>query len=450
MVIGLKALYIKNIGRGCSTGRGADPGKRRARARHKPASRPRVEICFRTDLRRYPEWQQAFARERKDHRYYEIVEDTIHQGFQYRYLLINDDTGRVCAVQPCFLLDQDLLAGIDPRLRAAVAVIRRLWPRFLVMRTLMVGCAAGEGHIDSGDETSMRRHAGILASELQNCARGLSAKLIVLKEFPASCRNSLQAFGDNGFTRLPSLPLVRLNIAYGSFEEYLNTTLGANTRGKLRKKFRAAARGPAIEMSLVEDISAVIDDVYRLYLQVFERSKLRFEKLSKDYLLSLGRRMPDKMRFFAWRREGAIVAFAMCMVHDDTVYFEYLGLDYGIAFDVHLYHRVMRDLITWAMASGYKSCVSTGGNYDPKYHLRFALDPLDLYVRHTSGIVNFILKLALPLATPIRCDPTLMLFPNYAELWGSPEPGRRWRWIDERGARGAPTGSGLRIPGSGR
>ena len=105
-------------------------------------------------------------------------------------------------------------------------------------------------------------------------------------------------------------------------------------------------------MSLVDDIGRVVDDVYPLYLQVFARSKLKFEKLSKDYFRALGRRMPDKIRFFVWRQQGRIVAFAMCMVDRDTIFFEYLGLDYDVALDLHLYHWVIRDLMRWAMARG--------------------------------------------------------------------------------------------------
>ena len=44
------------------------------------------------------------------------------------------------------------------------------------------------------------------------------------------------------------------------------------------------------------------------------------------------------------------------------------------------------------------------------------LDPLDLYVRHTSTAANIIL-LALPWMGPARYDVTLKLFPNYQELW---------------------------------
>jgi hypothetical protein len=70
------------------------------------------------------------------------------------------------------------------------------------------------------------------------------------------------------------------------------------------------------------------------------------------------------------------------------------------------------------MARGYKWCCSTAVNYDPKYHLRFMLDPLDLYVRHTSSLLNLALKLFHPLAAPTRSHPTLRQFANYADLWG--------------------------------
>jgi hypothetical protein len=49
-------------------------------------------------------------------------------------------------------------------------------------------------------------------------------------------------------------------------------------------------------------------------------------------------------------------------------------------------------------------------------HLRHLLDPIDLYVRHISGIKNAILKWVLPLIEPTHYDKTLQKFPNYGEL----------------------------------
>jgi hypothetical protein len=105
------------------------------------------------------------------------------------------------------------------------------------------------------------------------------------------------------------------------------------------------------------------------------------------------------------------------MVHGDTMFAEYLGLDYTVALELHLYHYVFRDLVSWAIENGLKWFQSSALNYDPKLHLRYRLEPVDLYVKHTSAIVNTIMRIALPLLEPTRHDETLKKFSNYHDLW---------------------------------
>ena len=121
-------------------------------------------------------------------------------------------------------------------------------------------------------------------------------------------------------------------------------------------------------------------------------------------------------------QEGRIIAFSLCMVEGSDIYAEYLGLDYTRALELHLYHYAFRDVVTWAIANGYKSFRSSGLNYDPKLHLRSRLDPIDLYVRHTSGPMNAVFSRLLPLLEPTRSDPILPNFHNYQELWGDCVP----------------------------
>jgi predicted N-acyltransferase len=200
----------------------------------------------------------------------------------------------------------------------------------------------------------------------------------------------------------------------------MDQALNSATRRKLRKKFRIAAQAAPIEMSIVDDVSPIIDDVYPLYLQVYERSTLHFEKLTREFFCGLGRLMPEIVRFFVWRQEARIVAFSLCMVEGDALYAEYIGLDYAVALKLHLYHYAVRDMISWAMAKGFKWLRSSPLNYDPKLHLRHQLDPVDLYVRHTSALPNALLKRILPLIEPTRFDLTLKKFSNYSELWERP------------------------------
>lgn len=383
-----------------------------------------VEIFSRRELQQCPQWQRAFASQHKDSRYYEIVEDTIHPEFHYLYFAVRDCGGAIRAIQPFFILDQDVLTGVRAYCGGLIDAVRRRWPRFMIMKTMMIGCVAGEAHLDDGSEVLRAANTELLAAEILRHARALGVRLVVLKEFPGSYRGVLSCFVRSGFTRVPSMPLTRLNIAYVSFEDYMDKALNSATRAKLRKKFRATETDAPIELSVSNDIGAAIDDVYPLYVQVYERSKLHFEKLSKEYFCRLGQAMPDKVRFFVWRRNGKAVAFGECLVHGDTMYAEYLGLDYSVALKLHLYHYVFRDLVRWAMTHGYKWFQSSGLNYDPKLHLRYRLMPVDLYVKHASPVVNVILRRALPWLEPTRYDKTLKKFPNYSELWEAAVPRR--------------------------
>ena len=48
--------------------------------------------------------------------------------------------------------------------------------------------------------------------------------------------------------------------------------------------------------------------------------------------------------------------------------------------------------MSWAIANGFKSIVSTSLGYAPKLQMRHVLEPLDLYIRHTSPLMNAVLQ----------------------------------------------------------
>jgi Peptidogalycan biosysnthesis/recognition len=375
-----------------------------------------VDVMTGEELARCRRWPRAFAAERKDSRYYEIVSRGIRQGFDYRYFALRDPAGEVRAIAPFFMLDQDLCAAMTGA-QPALAALRQLWPRFLTARTLMIGSAAGEGHLDGDDEMPHAVQLRLLRDWIPFHAERLGAHLVVFKEFPAKYRGVLACLLEDGYTRVLSFPMTWLDIDYPCFEAYMADALSRKTRRDLRLKFRAAAAAAPITMTVTSDITARIGEVYPLYSQVFARSKWRFEKLTPEFFCALGQRMPDKVRYFVWTQEGRAVAFSLCMIAGEDIFAEYLGLDYVCALDLHLYHHAFRDVVRWAMANGYKRFRSSGLNYDPKLHLRSSLDPLDLYVRHCSPVVNKVLAGVLPALEPTHADPVLRRFPNYDEMW---------------------------------
>ena len=365
----------------------------------------------------YKVWVSGFAEYSVDHRYYEVVHESLRDQFAHYYLLLKDAGGMTRAIQPFLIVSQDLATGTPAAIRNLLARVRRRFPGFLKLRMLMVGCSAGEGDIVLEKQSrDIAWTVEALKESLTPVARRLKAMLIVFKDFPKIYRQSLDRLSRFGFKRVPSMPATKLDLDFPDFEAYLKTRVGYTMRKNLRRKFRKT-EGHPIECEVVTDISPHVDEVYPLYRQTFDRSELKFEELTKPYLCELGRRMNDRARFLIWRREGRIIAFASTIVHEGVLRDNYIGLDYSVALEYHLYFVTWRDTIVWALKNGIHTYHSAPLNYDPKYHFRMELEPLDLYVRAPNGLVNAVFKWVLPLLEPTRYDPVIRKFPNANDLW---------------------------------
>ena len=350
----------------------------------------------------------AFAEQAKDFRYYEISAETLAGQFNHFYLVLQNDRTGQTALQPIFLVDQDILEGLPGNLNAALVWPRKVFPRWLKLRMLVAGCSAGDGALDCSESWAVTA----LAEALEIYARKAKASIVLMKDFPAKYRPALKPFVVQGYRRVPSMPGCVLALDFASFEEFMSARLGR----KLRYKYIKLNKQQPIAWEVLTDATAIAGELHALYKQTHDRSKMRFEQLTPEFFARIGRAMPDRARYFVWRVEGKIAAFALCLVHGSTMQHLNIGFDYSVSFDLQLYYVTMRDLFRWALDQGLKVYETGQLNYDPKYHFRMKLAPLDLYTRHTSSLLNQFYKLSLGFLQPVRHDPTIRRFPNTAEL----------------------------------
>jgi len=356
----------------------------------------------------------AFATRCRDFRYYEITEAGLPEQFEYHYFVLHEEVSGEWAIQPFFFVHQDLLAGLPQSLRSLFSGIRKGWPGFLKLRMLMIGCATSEGELDH-DRPWL---AQALLDAVEAYRRRAKASLILLKDFPSGARPALALFSHNGYQRAPSMPAARLEFDFVDFEQYLMTKLSKVFRKNLRRKLRASEGTAPIIMEVMTDASAIVDEIFPLYLQTHERSEFNFEKLTKDYFRLIGQRMPDRARYFIWRQNGRIIAFSLCLVHEGVIYDLALGLDYPLALELSMYYVTWHDVIQWGLKNGMKAYHTGPLNYDPKLHLKLVLSPLDLYARHNWALFNPFFKLAIKYLEPTRHDRVIKQFPNASELYG--------------------------------
>src|SRR6478736_6338432 len=150
-----------------------------------------VRVVQLPELQNCDAWKRALQNKCKDYRYYEIVEETLECGFEHHYLMLEDASGNLCAIQPVFFVQQNLVEGVPGKMRSIVDGIRKVFPRFLTMRVLMVGCGAGTGDLGACDEKDDPWVADALRASLRTYARRNKASLVVFKDFPTTYRSAL-------------------------------------------------------------------------------------------------------------------------------------------------------------------------------------------------------------------------------------------------------------------
>ena len=111
-----------------------------------PFAQGTARVLTLSAVRNLEAWKHAFPNKCKDHRYYELIERTLANDFEYRYVVLEDSEGTVRGIQPILFVRQNLIEGVRGVFRAIVDLVRKTFPRFLTMRVLMVGCAAGAVH----------------------------------------------------------------------------------------------------------------------------------------------------------------------------------------------------------------------------------------------------------------------------------------------------------------
>lgn len=372
-------------------------------------------------------WPQSLSHACYDHRYFDLLAGTITDRFTHLRIELSEGSGAPRAAQPAFLVREDLLLGAPAAIRRAGNLLRHAVSGALTLNMLMIGNATGEGVLAGGDGETGAWTARALAATLPALGRELGASLVVFKDFPISHRGVLDSpLASAGFARLPSMPGATIDLAgFKDFEAYLAKAHSRSRRADLRRKFRDAA-GDSPETRIDMEVCSHLGDLqlaaqaHALYQNVYDRATLQFERLTPEFLLELGRAMPDRARFFLWRRAGRLVAVNFCMLHDTSagrmIKDNYIGLDYSLALDLHLYFLSWRDIIDWSIRNGVTQYWTAPLNYGPKLDLKMRLAPLDLYVRHVSPLFNPVARRVIPAFGPTRGEKTLPRFENFSDL----------------------------------
>jgi predicted N-acyltransferase len=350
------------------------------------------------------EWDGVFPAIAESYNFFKTLDETLQRQFKHRYICIYEEDRLVC-LAPCFIMDYPLETTVEGFLKRAALRIKAVFPKLLTLPALICGCAAAEGRVGFKDITRPDIRE-FLVSAIFSLAKSEHLNFVAFKDFTDEYGLLFTTLEKSGFHKIHSYPAVELDIRFDSFEAYLSS-LSRITRKGLLRNFREVEKLPALQMETTNALGSLLDEAYELYLNTLKKSDVQFEMLSKDFFRVISQNAPDETRYFLWKLSGKLVAFDLCLLSNNILVDEYIGLDYAYAYKYHLYYLTFRDIMLWCIKNGVKTYESGALNYDPKKRLDFKFIPQSFLVRHSNPVLNFFLGFLCLVLKPENFDPIL-------------------------------------------
>jgi predicted N-acyltransferase len=337
------------------------------------------------------EWKSVFPDVLESYEFLKTLDECNLEQFSLYYIMVYKGRAPVGATA-CFLVNYSLDTSISGPLRRISNSIKKAVPNIFSIKAFVCGMPIGQGRIGViGDRDEVVK---AILRRIEQAAKKLRASIVAFKDFDSTYDDMLSPLKKAGFTKFESLPTTELEVRFRDFEDYLKTLSGA-TRYDLRRKFKKVSGLEPVRLEIVDSLNeGMLDDVYRLYLDIVAKNEMNFELLPKDFFRKISENMPGRAKFFLYRIDGVLGAFLFCLISKEMFIDYYVGLNYSVAHKYHLYFIKFRDVLNWCIKHGIKTYEMGMTSYEPKRRLGFSLVPLYLYVklrnRALRPVFNFI------------------------------------------------------------
>ncbi len=350
------------------------------------------------------DWDMIFGDIPEGYDFFKAVENSRLEGFGFNYVVICDDKSPLL-IAPLFTADFNLAIAVDGIGRKVVDCIGRVFPRFLIMKTLFCGSPFGENGI-LGIKSGFNDKDTLilkLAEILDIICKKDNIPFVILKDFLKNDLPILEKLKTKGFFEIESFPSVTTELNFKSMDDYF-ASLSYHTRKSIRRKIKKANSEAGIEVKITGSVEDIIEDVYRLYLNTYNAGQVKFEKLSKEFFISVADNMGPRCKFFLYFVNGKLGAFNLCFLHRNTLIDKFIGFDYDLSHKYNLYSYSWCYNIEWCLKNSVSHYQVGQTDYHPKLMLGGRLVPLYAFARHNNRILNSALQLVSKFMVPSHFD----------------------------------------------
>ena len=185
-----------------------------------------------------------------------------------------------------------------------------------------------------------------------------------------------------GYAKGLTCPKCILTNRFTSFDHYLHS-LRSNYRYRYNKCFKKSS---ALQLEYLENNKDFTEEMYDCYLQVYNKSRIRVEKLPIDFFRG------DFFKIFVLRNDQKVVGFGQMLENGSELIFEFVGVDYTYNQTYDTYHRILLEIVKYGIEHGFKT-IDFGQTADEsKLKLGSEYTMLYAYLHHSNKLINAINK----------------------------------------------------------
>lgn len=269
-----------------------------------------------------------------NYQYLKTIEESLSDIYKFSYLLIYKNNILVAAtmifVDENFYLDTPLLGKI----KTIFTNIRKIKKIFLRRKALFCGCPISEFNcinLDNSVVSFKSEIVQLIINELDKIAKEEKIKFICFKDLKCRYLNNFDKLNSNGYTRLFSLPGTEIKIDFYTFEEYLKT-LKKKYRSNIKNKINKNKVHSGVSTEIVADFTPYIPDMYKVYLNTYNKSEIKFEKLPIDFFYNIKKNLGENVVAILCKHDDEICGSTV-LVNTPTICVNLrIGLDYSKAY----------------------------------------------------------------------------------------------------------------------
>jgi predicted N-acyltransferase len=320
------------------------------------------------------------------HEYLQAIEQSQINDCRYFYPVLRDDDGTLIAHTCFYFISTELDSFARGLTKKAITAIRRIFPSFLILRSVECGTPVALGSTVSVREGYDGKVVlKSFAAEAERLAKELGVNVILFRDFFDSDLAGSDVLLTAGYRRVFNLPAVRLRVRWSSFQAYLED-LRSSYRYTIRSRMKAFNKA-GYSFRLIRDYRDFAGDLARLWRNTYDHAtEYKREVLEEPFFRQIQENLGGRSSVLLVEKSGVPVAFSILLDDDDTLISMSSGLDYSCGKDSFLYFNLFYKTIELAIA-GKKKEIDLGiTTLGPKVEIGGDVVPLTMYMKCTNRV----------------------------------------------------------------